>query len=104
MPPPRGRPHAPKLCTALTALSPLVGKCSSHRCHCPRCAHRVHSAGLRAIPVRPTTRVLRIHDQSTRRRRLPPLPPPLPSPPPSDSSPSSPNPLPPPPLRLHPTP
>src|SRR5260370_2603408 len=94
MPPPRRRPHAPKLCTALTALSPLGGKRSSHRCHCPRCAHRVHSDGLRAIPVRPTTRVLRIHAQSTRRLRPTLLTRPLPLRSPSDSSPPSANPLP----------
>jgi hypothetical protein len=40
-----------------------------YRCDCRRGTHRVHLAGLRAIPVRPTTRALRLRRQPTRRRR-----------------------------------
>src|SRR5215469_13542718 len=36
MPPSHGRSYLAKLCAALAALSPLVGKCSSHRCDCAR--------------------------------------------------------------------
>ena len=43
------------LCARPAALSPLVGECSPHRRGHRRCPHRIDTAGLCAIPVRPAT-------------------------------------------------
>ena len=46
------------LCARPAALSPLVGECSSHRRRLGRRSHRIDTAGLCAIPVRPATAAL----------------------------------------------
>jgi 5S rRNA maturation endonuclease (ribonuclease M5) len=61
MPPPCSPAHPPQLRSSLTALSPLVGKCSPQPCDLCGQAHGFDPAGLRTLPIRPPTRIFRLH-------------------------------------------